>query len=130
VPNETLNEKYLGMPSDMGKSLNGAFKYLKERVWKQVQAWLEQLLSMGGKDVLIKAVIQAIPTFSMSCFKMPRGLCKHINSLIRYLWWGSKEGKRRTHWVSWEVMCSPKSMGGLGFHDIKLFNLALLAKQV
>ena len=31
VPNETLNEKYLGMPSDVGSSKNGAFKYLKDR---------------------------------------------------------------------------------------------------
>jgi hypothetical protein len=51
VPNETLNEKYLGMPSDVGKSLNGAFKYLKDHIWKRVQAWLEQFLSVGGKEV-------------------------------------------------------------------------------
>ena len=29
VPNETLNEKYLGMPSDIGVSKFGAFKYLR-----------------------------------------------------------------------------------------------------
>ena len=56
VPNETLNEKYLGMPSDVGRSKNGAFKYLKDRVWKKVQGWLEQLLASGGKEVLIKVV--------------------------------------------------------------------------
>ena len=32
VQNETLNEKYLGMPSDIGGSKNGAFKYLKDRL--------------------------------------------------------------------------------------------------
>jgi hypothetical protein len=97
VPNETLNEKYLGMPSDVGRSLNGAFKYLRDRVWKRIQGWIEQMLSVGGKDMLIKSIVQAIPTFSMSCFKLPRGLCIHINSLIRNFWWGSKKGKRRTH---------------------------------
>lgn len=34
VHNESLNEKYLGMPSDVGNSTNGALKYLKDRVWK------------------------------------------------------------------------------------------------
>jgi hypothetical protein len=129
VPNETLNEKYLGMPSDVGRSLNGAFKYLKDRVWKRIQGWLELLLSVGGKDILIKSVVQAIPIFSMACFKLPRGLCHHINQLIRNFWWGSKEGKRKTHWVSWEVMCSPKGPGRLGYRDIELFNIALLARQ-
>jgi hypothetical protein len=129
VPNETLNEKYLGMPSDVGKSKNGAFKYLKDRIWKKVQGYLEKLLATGGKDVLIKSVVQAIPVFSMSCFKLPRGLCQAVNSIIRSWWWGSKDGKRKTAWVSWETMCSPKYAGGLGFRDIELFNLAMLARQ-
>ena len=37
VRNMSLSEKYLGMPSDVGASTNGAFKYLKDRVWKRVQ---------------------------------------------------------------------------------------------
>ena len=44
VPNETLNEKYLGMPSDIGTSKNGAFKYLKDRLWNKVQGWIEKNL--------------------------------------------------------------------------------------
>jgi hypothetical protein len=129
VSNESLSEKYLGMPTDVGKSKNGAFKYLKDRVWQKVQGWMEQILSAGGKEVLIKAVAQAVPVFSMACFKLPRGLCQHIDSIIRKFWWGSKEGERKTAWVSWEEMTKPKYMGGLGFRDTELFNLALLARQ-
>jgi hypothetical protein len=129
VSNESLSEKYLGMPTDVGKSKNGAFEYLKDRIWKRIQGWLEQLLSVGGKEVLIKSVAQAVPTFSMSCFKLPRGLCQHINSLLVKFWWGCKDGSRKTTWVSWKEMTKPKGMGGLGFRDIELFNLALLARQ-
>ena len=89
VHNEALSEKYLGMPTDVGTATNGAFKYLKDRVWKKVQGWMEQTPSAGGKEVLIKAVAQAVPTFSMSCFRLPRGLCQHIDSLLRGFWWGS-----------------------------------------
>ena len=100
VRNMSLSEKYLGMPSDVGASTNGAFKYLKDRVWKRVQGWMEQSLSAGGKEVLIKAVAQAIPPYSMSCFRIPRGLCEHINGVLRRFWWGSKDGQRKTCWVA------------------------------
>jgi hypothetical protein len=100
VQNESLNEKHLGMPSDVGRSVNGAFNYLRDRVWKHVQGWLESLLSCGGKEILIKSVTQAIPIYSMSCFKLPRGLCHHINGLLRKFWWGSRDGNRKTCWVS------------------------------
>jgi hypothetical protein len=128
VFNEALSERYLGMPTDVGSSVTGAFSYLKDRVWKKVQGWMEQSLSARGKEVLIKAVAQAIPTNSMACFHLPRGLCKHIDSLLRDFWWGSK-GKRRTCWVAWNDMTVPKGLGGLGFRNIDLFSLALLARQ-
>lgn len=129
VPNEQLNEKYLGMPSDVGISKNGAFKYLKDRLWSKIKGWMEKLLSAAGKEVLIKSVAQAIPVYSMSCFKLPRGLCQHLTSMIKAFWWGSKRGKRKPYWVSWDTMSMPKYMGGLGFRDFEIFNLALLARQ-
>lgn len=98
-------------------------------MWQKVQGWLELCLSTGGKEVLIKAVAQAVPTYSMSCFRLPRGLCQHIDGLLRKFSWGSKDGKRRTCWVAWDEVTKPKYMGGLGFRDIELFNLALLARQ-
>jgi hypothetical protein len=129
VENESLNEKYLGLPTKVGRTRNGAFKYLKDRVWNKVQGWIEQTLSAGGKEVLIKSVAQAIPTYTMGCFRLPRGLCEHINSLLRKFWWGSKRGERKTSWVAWGKIVQPKYMGGLGFRDIEMFILALLARQ-
>jgi len=102
VYNEALSEKYLGVPSDVGTATNGAFKYLKDRVWSRVEGWLEQCLSAGGKEILKKAVAQAIPTYSMSCFRLPKGLCEHLTSLMRNFWWGCKDGKRKTCWVAWD----------------------------
>ena len=46
------------------------------------------MLSEGGKEVLIKSVAQAIPTYSMSCFKLPNNLCKYLGNMICKFWSG------------------------------------------
>ncbi|KAL4627066.1 hypothetical protein ACB092_05G140400 [Castanea dentata] len=77
------------------------FNNLKERVASKLSGWKEKFLSMAGKEVLIKAVFQAITTHTMSCFLLPKSLCDELNS-----------------------------MWGMGFRDLRSFNLALLSKQV
>lgn len=57
--------------------------------------------------------------------KRPLGSLKHA---IEYMGC-SKNGSRKVAWVSWDVMSRPRYMGGLGFRDLKLFSLALLARQ-
>lgn len=80
--------------------------------------------------MLIKFVIQAIPTYSMSCFKLPKSLIKEIEVLICKFWWGYNGDSRKFHWLKWEKLCVAKEVGSLGFKEIKKSNMALLAKQV
>ena len=120
-------EKYLGLSSFVGRAKKKSFNYIREWVWHKIQGWIEKLLSQAGHEVLIKFVLQAMPTFTMGCFKLPKSLCKDIESLIRKLWWGYKGEARKIHWIVWDKLCLPKCQGGLRFRDI---NLALLGKQV
>ena len=124
------HDKYLGLPTIIGKSKKAIFAALKERIWQKIQGWKEKLLSKPGKEVLIKAVIQAIPTYMMSIFKIPDGLIDEIHRLLARFWWGSNETSRKMHWCSWDSLCKPKSMGGMGFRNLHIFNQALLAKQM
>lgn len=38
-------EKYLGLPSLLGRNKKASFNYTKERVWNKIEGWKEKFLS-------------------------------------------------------------------------------------
>ncbi|KAA3466418.1 reverse transcriptase [Gossypium australe] len=96
-------ENYLGLPILMGKKRANAFKSIMECTAKRINSWSKRLLSSAGKEIFIKAIIQSLPTYAFSVFMAPK---------------------------AWDRLCHPKGMGGIGFRDLHLFNIALLGRQV
>ena len=91
----TKFDKYLGLPPILGRSKKLAFNEIKDRIFRRLQGWKEKFLSQAGREILIKAVIQAIPTYAMSCFMLPAGLCAEISSMAVRFWWGQKGVRRK-----------------------------------
>ena len=73
IQRETMNEKYLGLPVFVGHNRKKVFSYLKGRK--------EKMLSRAGKEILIKVVAQAIPTFAMGCFDITKELCDEFHDM-------------------------------------------------
>ncbi|PNX96792.1 ribonuclease H, partial [Trifolium pratense] len=131
LPMNVVNHfsKYLGMPTAMGRSKKQIFNFIREKIWKKLKGWKEKHLSFAGRGTLIKAVAQAIPTYLMSSFLIPKGVCEQLVQMICNFWWGSSTDHRKIHWIRWSKVCTQKKHGGMGFRDLRAFNEALLAKQ-
>lgn len=123
------NEKYLGLPSMVGRKKISFFNDIKLRVLSKLTSWQSKFFSCRGKELLIKAVAQAVPTYAMSVFKIPQSICEDIQKAIAKFWWGSSKDHKSIHWVRWERLCHAKTKGGLGFRDFSSYNQALIAKE-
>ncbi|XP_074287486.1 uncharacterized protein LOC141612574 [Silene latifolia] len=121
--------RYLGLPTVVGRSKKALTDIIRDKLSKRLQGWRGKILSRAGKEVLLKAVANSLPTYVMSVFKIPENFCDELRSMMSHFWWNHEEGKRGISWVAWKKLCQPKGMGGMGFRDFKLFNLALLGKQ-
>ena len=83
-----------------------AFEDLKSQVWSRLYGWKEKNLAIVGKEVLIKSVIQAIPSYVMSFFQLPVRLCKELTQTTAAYWWGQKHSEKKMHWAMGQLMCS------------------------
>ena len=86
------------------------------------------LLSWAGKEILIKAVAQFIPTYTISVFQIPVKLCDELDALCAKFWWRQVGNERKIHWRSWDKLSTSKKDGGMGFWDLRAFNLAMPSK--
>ncbi|KAL0433785.1 UNVERIFIED_CONTAM: putative mitochondrial protein [Sesamum latifolium] len=122
------HDRYLGLPTVTGMSRKVLFQNIRDHSFTWINGWNSKLLSQAGKGVLIKSVLQSLPTYAMSCFRLPDYLLQDMEKMMRDFLWHSR-GDKRVHWVVWRKMCRSVGEGGMGFRNLRAFNIALLAKQ-
>ena len=99
VPMTENHGKYLGLPSIVGKNKKTIFSFIKDRVWQRIQNWKSRMLSKARKEVLLKSVVQSIPSYVMSVFLLPLNLCAELERMMNSFWWGNNDDNHRgIHW--------------------------------
>jgi hypothetical protein len=68
IMTKSLCDKYLGLPAMVGAERSDCFRHLIDRVNSRINGWKEKHLSLGGKEILIKSISQAVPVYAMVVF--------------------------------------------------------------
>ncbi|KAL1133414.1 hypothetical protein V6Z11_A12G039700 [Gossypium hirsutum] len=118
---------YLGLPIPIGKKKIAASKEITNRLSCRINSWTKRLLSFGGKEVFIKAVLQSIPIYAMSIFLAPKGVIDDIQAKLSRTWWSGKD-KGRQVWrlinnkesFYFNVLSSKYFLSGNIFHARKV----------
>lgn len=113
---------YLGFPNIMKRSKVATFGFLKDRVKKRAASWDGKWISQGGREVLVKSVLQSLPAYTMSVFLVPLEITRDIERAIARFWWNSKNNDHKgIHWMNWQRLStqSGRRHGLQGFQRLQ-----------
>jgi hypothetical protein len=94
-----LSFKYLGLPVGANPRSFSMWQPMLETLKRRLGSWGNKYVSLGGRIVLINAVLSSIPIFFLSYMKMPVKVWKEVVSIQRNFLWGGLTKKRRISWV-------------------------------
>ncbi|XP_062080606.1 uncharacterized protein LOC133785378 [Humulus lupulus] len=101
-----------------------------DKLNKKLNCWASRNLSFAGRAQLIHSVLLGIRNFWMSIFILPSKITAAIDKSCRDFLWGSIGNRSKLHLPSWEKVCLPKKLGGVGFREGKKWNMALMANFI
>ncbi|KAL5703663.1 hypothetical protein ACHQM5_022190 [Ranunculus cassubicifolius] len=122
-------EKYLGNPVLLSRKKREDFDYILSKVQSRIAGWMAKTLSQAGRAILIKAVVETIPIYTMSTNLLPVSICDEIDQMKRNFFWDGTFGSKAIHTMPWGSLVMARGMGGLGFRNTRDMNIAMLTKH-
>jgi hypothetical protein len=121
---------YLGFFIKSSRYSSRDWIWLVDKFERRIRFWCNKLLSLGGRLILIKAVLESLPVYWMALAHIPATVLRSLRQLIfSFLWSGSKKSSGY-HLCKWEDLSKPKSMGGWGLRNLPFFHRALSANTL
>lgn len=124
---------YLGLPLQARKPTKQTYQPMVQKIANRLSGWKRKFMTYPGRELLIKTVLTAMPTYFLTIFKPARWAISHIDRFRRsFLWKGTNpENIRGGHClVNWETCQLPRYLGGLGIKDLENFGRVLQLRWI
>lgn len=120
--------RYLGLPLHTRKITRQCVQPVVQAVADRLPGWKTDFLTYPGRELLVKTVLTAMPTYFLTVFKFPRWAISRVDRFRRSFLWKGKDPQRVRGGqclVKWEKCTRPRKLGGLGIKDLDKFGRAL-----
>lgn len=113
----------------MGSNKAKSFPFIVGQSLEQNLKLESKVSFLSKQEIIIKSVLQAMPTYFMGIFKLPKGILKKINGLYWKFWWYFNDKASKIPCIEWSKLGISMKDGGLGFQNVESFNLVFLSKH-
>lgn len=126
----SLPVRYLGVPLSPKKLRRSEFQPLLDKIQARFNSWTVKHLSFAGRFQLIQAVIYSTISFWASMFVIPNDCVRILERMCSAFLWSGAPNSARGAKISWESVCTPKEVGGLGLKRLEDWNKVLGLKLI
>jgi hypothetical protein len=128
IPRSSLPSNYLGIPLTGAPTKTISWDSLLISISNRLSNWTFRPLNLAARLVLLKSVLQTLPTYLFTALAAPKHIIKAIRNIQRNFLWQGVQAKKKWALVGWEKVCTPKGRGGLGLQDPEKLNQIMGAK--
>ncbi|KAI0511099.1 hypothetical protein KFK09_011721 [Dendrobium nobile] len=109
--------RYLGVKISLEIMKMADYQEVLSNAMERLNAWSRKSLSLGGKLILVESSLLSMVNFLITQSLVPKRLLHDLEKLCRSFIWNNKDGTKGMHYIAWNDICKPSSMGGLGLHS-------------
>jgi hypothetical protein len=122
--------KYLGVFIKTGTHRLEDWLWLIRKMEKKIDNWCYRWLSLGGRLILLKVVLESQSVYWLSLAIIPNSILNTLRKIMmNFLWNGNRE-TNHIHLCKWEQISVPKRNGGWGLRNLLDFKQAMAANSL
>lgn len=125
-----LPVRYLGLPLLTKQMSVDDYSTLLERIQYRFTSWTTRFISYAGHLQLLWSAIYSLINFWIQAYRLPSDCTKEIEKMCSAFLWSGPELNTTKSKVTWEIICSQKSEGGLGLKRLKEANKVCCLKLI
>jgi hypothetical protein len=114
IARRSLHSTYLGIPLTRESAKYISWDSLLLSISNRLNNWTFKRLNIVARLVLLKSVLQALPTYLFTALAASISVIKAIRSLQRNFFWKGNQNNKKWALVGWDKLCKPKKREGLG----------------